>query len=267
MAYQDSETGIQSGQPREVYKFTGTYNDYFMTSYYTELTVDGQLYSPFTITRSPLKVGTQEEKQLALDISIPFSHPMVVEYAYASAPPQLVCEIFRVHETDLNDSVLLWKGFVTSFTVEGLVAKIRVPSLFSSILQGSAPTPRYQAPCNHILYDSRCLVSEAANRQATTVVNTSLNVVEVASNSFTESDLLAGMIRQTSSGEARMITAVTGTSITVTYPFSNLADSDAIDIIRGCDHSFPTCVSKFANGTNFGGFPLVPERNPFTSKI
>jgi len=267
MTYQTQETGIQSGAPREVFKFTGTYNNYYLTSYYESLTVNGQVYSPITIERNALKVGTQEEDQLALEVTLPFTHPMVREYAYDQAPPALVCEIYRVHETDYNDSVLLWKGRVTSFTVEGQLAKLRVPAIFGYIMAGSAPTPRYQAPCNHVLYDTRCGVNEILNRQATTITGVLNNIITVASNSFTGTDLYAGMVRLTSSGEARMIVSVTGLDITVTYPFSTLTVGDSVQLLRGCDHSFATCKTKFSNGARYGGTPLVPARNPFTSKI
>jgi len=267
MAYLTDETSVQSGAPREVYRFTGTYNSYFLTSFYEILTVNGQDYTPLTIERNALKVGTQEEDQLALEVTMPFTHPMVREYAYDQAPPALLCEIFRVHESDPNDSVLLWKGRVTAFTVEGKIAKLRVPSIFGYILAGSAPTPRYQAPCNHVLYDERCGVDEVSNRQSTTITGVFKNIITVAVNTFVGSDLIAGMIRLNSSGEARMIVSITGLDITVSYPFSTLRVGDAIQLIRGCDHSFATCKTKFSNSARYGGTPLVPARNPFTSKL
>lgn len=267
MTYQASETGIQSGAPREVYRFLGTYNNYFLTSYYKNLIVSGQVYTALTIDRNVLKVGTQEESQLALEVTLPFTHAMIREYAYDQAPPALTCEILRVHETDLNDTVLLWKGRVTAFTVEGKVAKVRVPAIFGYIMAGSAPTPRYQAPCNHILYDARCGVSEVGNKHSSTISGFLNNIVTVGSNPYNTSDLAAGMVRLVSSGEARMITGVTGNDITVSYPFSTLSIGNAVEILRGCDHSFATCKVKFSNGPRYGGTPLVPSRNPFTSKL
>lgn len=267
MAYLTDEASVQSGAPREVFRFTGTYNNYYLTSYFDPLTVNGQVYTPLTIERNALKVGTQEEDQLALEVTMPFTHPLIREYAYDQAPPSLLCEIFRVHETDFNDTVLLWKGRVTAFTVEGQIAKLRVPAIFGYIMAGSAPTPRYQAPCNHVLYDERCGVNEILNRHATTVTGFLNNIVTVASSPFTGSDLLAGMIRLNSSGEARMVVSVTGLDITVTYPFSTLSNGNPVQLLRGCDHSFTTCKTKFSNGARYGGTPLVPARNPFTSKL
>lgn len=265
MAYQDSETGIQSGAPIEVYRFVGSFNTYRYTSYAEPVIVDGQTYNPIAIKRDQLKIGTQEESQLALEVSLPFTDPLVQEYAYDQAPPSLVCEIIRVHETDTNDQVTLWVGRVTSFTVEGALAKIRVPSIFGYILTGTTPSPRYQAPCNHILYDTRCGVNEALFRETRTVAGFIGNIVSSDAITQVPADLQGGMIRL-DNGEARMITSITGLDITVTYPFSNISVGQTMDIIQGCDHSFATCKAKFNNGDRYGGCPLVPPRNPFTSK-
>lgn len=265
MTYQQSETGIQSGAPIEVYKFTGSFNSYHYTSYAEAVMVDGILYTPIAIKRDALKVGTQEESQLALEISLPFTDPLVQEYAYDQAPPSLVCEIIRVHETDTNDQVTLWKGRVTSFTVEGVLAKVRVPSIFGYILTGTTPSPRYQAPCNHILYDIRCGVNESLFRETRQITGFTGNTVAVNAITQVSADLRGGMVRL-DNGEARMISSVVGLDITVTYPFSNISVGQTADIIQGCDHSFATCKTKFSNGERYGGCPLVPPRNPFTSK-
>ncbi len=267
MAYQDDETGIQSGAPIEVYRFVGSYETYRYTSYSKQVVVNGEVYNPIAITRTVLKVGTQEESQLALEITMPFTDPMIQDYAYDQAPPALVLEIIRAHETDQNDTVTLWKGRVTSFTVEGRLAKVRVPAIFGYILTGTTPAPRYQAPCNHILYDSRCSVLEAAFRETTTVTGFINNIISVASITQVPADLSAGMLRLASTGEARMITSISGLDITVTYPFSSIENGLACDLVQGCDHSFATCKSKFNNGPQYGGAPLVPARNPFTSKL
>lgn len=266
MPYQTSETSVQDGAPKEVYRFVGSFETFRYTSFQEPVEISGEIFTPKAIKREKLKVGTQEEDQLALEIQLPFTDDMVRQYAYDQAPPSLVCEILRVHETDPNDSVTLWKGRVTSFTVEGQIAKLRVPAIFGYILQGTTPSPRYQAPCNHILYDNRCGVNEALFRETRTVVEFLGNIVTVSGLSQSPSDLVAGMLRL-DNGEARMINSVVGTNVTVTYPFSQITVGQGVDIIQGCDHSYTTCKSKFNNGERFGGHPLVPPRNPFTSKL
>lgn len=266
MPYQDEETGPASGQPIELYEFTGTYEDYYLTSYAEPVTSGGRVFQPETISRNKLKVATQDEGENALEIVLPFDHPMVATYAYQNAPPTLQCTIYRAHRTDPNDRVTLWSGRVTGFAVEGRTARLRVPSLFSYKLQGNTPTPRFQAPCNHVLYDQRCGVNPALHQHVTTITSVVGTDIAVATLPFATNDAAAGIIFN-SAGEARMIVSNLGTALVVSYSFASLQPGDTVTIRKGCDHSFDTCKTKFANGARFGGFPLVPARNPFTSTL
>lgn len=264
MPYQADETGLTSGRPIELYQFVGTYDTWRFTSYSETVTSNGEVYIPETISRNAFKVGTQEERENTLEITLPFDLDIVRNYAYQNAPPSLQLTIYRAHETDLNDRVTLWNGKVTAFTVDGRTAKLRVPSLFSYILEGNTPTPRFQAPCNHILYDERCGVDPSLHQHTTTVSSVVGDVVQVATLPF-PTEVAAGVMIAPS-GEQRMIITATGTSITLSYPFSTIENGTSVTIRKGCDHAFSgDCSSRFNNQVRFGGFPLVPPRNPFTS--
>lgn len=267
MVYAVDEVSAQDGAPIECYKFIGSFATYRFTSYQTEVTVGGEVYQPISIKRNAVKLTAQDQTQQALEIELPFNNNMINDYAYQSAPPSLDLELYRVHDTDTTDSILLWSGKVTSFTIEGFMAKLKVPSIFDYRLQGNVPTPRYQGPCNHIFTDPRCGISEASVRENVTVTGVNGNIITVSGLTFTESQLLAGKLAGPGGTESRMITNVTGSDITVAYAFSSLAVSDVATVTQGCDHSFTTCKNVFSNGINFGGFPVVPNRNPFTSKI
>lgn len=267
MAYEDEEVGSTTGRPIELYAFEGTYNDYFLTSYGFPIVSNSRTYTPVALKRNRLKVSTQEESGAALEIEMPFNHPMIREYAYENAPPSLNLTIFRCHESDPDDAVTMWNGPVTGFSVEGVIGKLRVPSLFSYILDGNVPAPRFQAPCNHILYDGRCGVDPALYQHSTTILSVSGNAITVASLPFA-SDEAAGGIMIGPSGESRMVISNAGTAVLITYSFANLQIGQTVTIRKGCDHSFEGhCKTRFNNGARFGGFPLVPARNPFTGSI
>lgn len=266
MPFATSETGEASSQPVEVYTFLGTYNTYRLTSFHRDVTVAGNLYKAVAMSRNRLKVGTQAEKEISIEVQLPFDHPMVREYGYQSSPPSLVMELRRAHFSDLTDAVLMWKGRVTGFSIEGRTAKLKIPSLFSYVLQGNTPTPRFQAPCNHVLYDVRCGVNPAAFQHTTTVVSVVGNVLDLASSPFV-SDACRGGRVIAPSGEQRMVIGNVGTAFTVTYPFSRLEAGTSVTVQPGCDHTIGTCRTKFSNKDNFGGFAGVPDRNPFTSTI
>lgn len=268
MTFETTEKSYYDGQPIELYHFDGTLEDWYITTAPDTITSGGQDYEPVAgLKRSALKVGTQEEDQLALDIEIPFDHPIATSYAYRTAPPTLELNLYRAHRNDPNDTILMWKGRVLSFSVTGRICKLRVPAIFSYLMEGTAPAPRYQAPCNHVLYDSRCGVNPAGFQHVATVAAIVDNIVTLDGlGVLSGADLPAGEMIWATGGENRMIISATGLDVTVSFPFANLSVGDTVTIRRGCDHSFATCKSVFSNGANFGGCPLVPDRNPFTSK-
>ena len=267
MTYADDETSSTSARPYELYTFSGTYNTYRMTSSGITIVSGGQTFFPAPVKRSRLKVASQEQNDAAIEIELPFDHPMIREYAYENAPPNLTMTLQRCHESDFDDTVLLWTGRVTGFSVEGRTAKIAVPALFSYVLEGNTPTPRFQAPCNHILYDARCGVNPALHQHTTTVLSISGNAITVNDLPFAANEAAAG-IMISPSGESRMVIGNVGTAVTLSYSFAGLQIGETVIIRKGCDHSFEGhCKTRFNNGARFGGFPLVPARNPFTSTL
>ena len=266
MVYDTTERSVQEGAPIECYRFTGSFQTYRYTSYQSQVSIGGEIFEPETMERNAIQVTTQEESQTAIEISLPYQNEMVRDYAYEESPPSLRMELFRVHAIDTDDSVKLWDGSVTGFTVQGFVAKLRVPSVFDSLLSGNVPQPKYQNPCNHVFTDTRCGILQANVSQNATVVSVNSNVIRVAGLTFTDPQVRIGRIISLG-GESRMITQRVGDDLTISYPFTRLDPGDSITVVRGCDHSFFTCINEYNNGPNFGGFPVVPNRNPFTGRI
>jgi len=60
-----------------------------------------------------------------------------------------------------------------------------------------------------------------------------------------------------------MITGHNSDVITLSAVPPGLAVGNAITLYSGCDRTLATCHSKFGNSENFGGFPLIPTKNPF----
>jgi uncharacterized phage protein (TIGR02218 family) len=268
-AYEDIERSAGEGQPVECYKFLGSFRTYRYTSAETEQVINGETYEPAPIQRGTVKAGTQSDDTLSLDVKLPFNTDVVRDYAYAESPPSLTVEVYRVHRQSdhATEWALYWKGKATSFTVEDWVATIRVPSIFARALQGDLPNVYWQAPCNHVLYDSRCKISRPAHTINTTVVAVGHTAFEVASDGGVDNALKAGEAVVIRTGERRLIMGNTAGTITINYPFVDLRDGDDVQLVDGCDHSYTTCGAKFANKINFGGHPYIPADNPFSGEI
>lgn len=265
MTFPASETGPASGRPRELFTFTGTNNVYRMTTFQEDVVSNGNTFTAVAgLRRERIAAGTQEQDNASLDIEIPFSHPIVSEYVWNIAPPALDLELHRVHAADLDDTLLMWKGQVISWAVEGRKVKLRVPSLFGYLLNRVVPRVKYQAPCNNFLYDDVCGVDPTSFTSTRTIVSIDENAIELDTSPFADDACNGGEMIFTSGSERRMIIDNVGVDFTVNFPFADLEVGDTVQIRQGCDHSWTTCKTKFNNGDNFVGFPFSPQFNPFT---
>lgn len=184
-------------------------------------------------------------------------------------------EIWRVNWSDVSQRVLMRKGNL------GEVARGR--SAFRAEIRGLAhklnqPIGRiYQFTCDAALGDGRCKV-DLSNTAYTAIAT----VTEVTDNRLIE---VAGLDQFTSDWFARGLALATtganqdlnfelrghinnGASATLEFwqPAPNdLEVGDQLSVTAGCDKSFATCRSKFSNGLNFRGFPLMPGNDFVTS--
>ena len=50
-------------------------------------------------------------------------------------------------------------------------------------------------------------------------------------------------------------------TLTLNVPLVRAIGGQDLQIVPGCDGEHQTCIDKFNNLDNFGGFPSVPDRN------
>jgi len=264
MSYEDSEVSVHGGKPIELYKFEGTYADFFYTSGPVPVAFLGDVYLPITIKRSDVKAGTQEDDGLDLTIEMPVSVQMVKTYAFSTAPPRLDLTVYRYHRGAPGDYVPYWRGPVNNIKVTGGMASLRSPSALASALVGSIPNVYYQTPCNHNLFDARCGVVEGDYTVETTATAVAGRVITVASVGAFTGKLLGGELRN-SAGERRMIMLQDGLDLTVNFPFADLSPTDDVWLVTGCDHAHTgDCLNTYDNQVRFGGFPFLTNENVFS---
>jgi len=265
--YTDKEYSPTSGLPIEGFEFAAPNNVFYRyTSSEVDRTINGLAFTTIAIERSAVKSGTHEDDNLDLQISMPVSTPLIQKYAFNVAPPSLTLTLYRYHlgTSSATDWIILWKGQVTSFTVAGRVATLRVPGVFASFLSGTIPNRFYQAQCGHVLFDSRCKVNVALSQSTTTVASiTDDRTIVVVNDGFADGICIAGEMINNVTLERRTVVNNVANVITLAYPFSTITVSDSVELRAGCLHSAAYCKNTFNNIVNFGGFPYIPNNNPF----
>lgn len=133
------------------------------------------------------------------------------------------------------------------------------------LLDTDYPRNNYQAMCRWTLYGTGCTLSKASYANTGTVASTPTATRIPWASGKPVGYFNQGTVVFTSGvadGETRTISSQDGASITVVPPLPTVpATGDAFTAYPGCDHTLPTCTSKFANQVHFPNYPYVPPPN------
>jgi uncharacterized phage protein (TIGR02218 family) len=159
------------------------------------------------------------------------------------------------------DGVTLFRGRVSTIDSVGRTkATITVASPLV-ILDYYMPRNTFGPTCQHVLYDSGCNANAGQFSSVTTVAGGS--TVNIINNAGANANQVQGAMIFNSglnAGFRATIKSVNpGASWVLMYPLPDApAAGDIIIVYYGCDHTYATCQSRFANARHFRGFPNVP---------
>jgi uncharacterized phage protein (TIGR02218 family) len=180
-------------------------------------------------------------------------------------------ELWRVNWADTSQCVLLRRGAVGQIRRGRMAFVAEVRSLAHVLGQTVGRT--FQAGCDARLGDARCGIDlENAIYKGTGVVTDLLrNRAFLASglSGFDAGWFTSGTLTWTSGANAGRVTEVLahgldGSIASLTLleaPVRAIAEGDGFIAQAGCDKRIATCSAKFANTTNFRGFPNIPGQD------
>jgi uncharacterized phage protein (TIGR02218 family) len=269
MSFDSFETSAASGAPIEVFKFVTASETYRYTNHTENITVNGELYFPAAVVREDIKTGTQLDDTHEINLNMAYDLPLIQNNAYTKSSPSILVTVRRVHlgSNLATDSIVLWVGRVSGFSVTDKLAKVKIASYFSTALRGNIPGVHYQNNCNHVLYDGRCKVLQGGFQTFSAITVISGNDITVTNDGVADGLLVAGIVTLQRTGESRMVINNLSNVITLASSFPEAVLGDSVIMIQGCDHSFATCGTKFSNTLNYGGHPYIPGLNPFQGEV
>jgi uncharacterized phage protein (TIGR02218 family) len=177
-------------------------------------------------------------------------------------------EVWRVLWTDPSQKVLLWRGRITRLVRQGQGFTAEIEGPLGALARVAGRT--YSRTCDTALGDGRCraLVSGAAfnGAGAVTGVSQDRRLAVSGLDAFASGWFASGLIAWTSGANAGLTARIaahqTGAAgvvlVLANTPVEPAASGDAFTVIAGCDKTYATCAAKFANDTNFQGFPDIP---------
>ena len=263
MSYADIENSATKGSPIELYRFAlGKKRRWTYTSGQTAVTHQYETYIPAPIKRSSIEQGNEINRS-SIEITLPRDNPLAT--MFIASPPEGVVSVtlYRYHASDAGTEVIvLWKGRVGGARLSGSVLILKCEPIATS-LKRPGLRARYHLICRHALYSARCGVPSATYRiDGEVLAVNGVNVQVAAAASKPDGYFVAGMLA--TADAVRMIVGHSGVDLTLVAPMPGLTAGMSVQLYAGCDHAVATCRDRFNNLDNYGGFPYIPIKNPFT---
>ena len=261
MSYDLVETSDHGGQPIEFYRFTqGTRKWLYISADAPDIYLN-ETYEPYPLKRSAFK-QTQELNKTPLEISAPRDLPLVADSMASPMIGVVALTVYRKHRSDAEVTTW-WRGRVDGIRfVGGGEFSITCSPLGTALRRIGLRRPA-QRQCPHALYRTGCNLAEASFALAGMLVShigatVTSGVFATQPNGW----WVGGKIEL--AGVPRFIVDHATDTLTLSAQVPGLAQNAGFIVFPGCDHTPPTCNSKFGNILNYGGAPWFPIKNPFS---
>ena len=262
MTYLIQDKSVDSGQPVELYVFQQGTQFWYYTSGPDVVTWTGVDYQPATVVRTDV-TQSNEISKAGISLTFPRNHEFAIQFLGFAPDLVTIVTVFRGHVTDVaGEYQAYWKGRVISGSAAGAELTLECESVFTS-MRRTGLRARFQRSCRHVLYSQACGVNMASYEVPATVLS-SQPTSFVSNQAGLQADgyFTGGMVKL-ESGAMRFITQHIGSTLYISRPFLESIGGMSVSLYPGCDHLQSTCTGKFENTLNFGGFPYIPNINPF----
>lgn len=268
MSYAARETSTHDASPVELYEFRRGTTVWRYTTAAVDITYGGYIYYAVPLRRSSIE-QTAEVGRSRLRVTLPRDADLVREYVAAPPAEVVTLTVYRQHR-GVAETVVIWMGRVLNVEWRDAAAEIVCEPVYTS-LHRTGLRRLYQRNCPHVLYGVACGVSAVAYRVLGSVASAAGNVINVAAAGSLPNGYFAGgylsWVTHVGTQDKRMITAHISTALTLTAVPVGLSVGQEVSLYPGCDHTLATCHGRFANSANYGGFPAIPQKNPFAANI
>lgn len=272
MTFDAFETSVEDGNIIELYQFTQGPVVTRLTNFSEDVVYAGSSWTTTQITREDIAKAIESSVN-ELKIFMPITQPIAASFIPNVPGKQIDIVIYRAHFTDpLEQLLVVYEGFLAQAEFDGdLLATITVQP-FTNVFKRTGPRFVYSSLCNNVLYDAGCKVVKGANKHTDLVSGQDLTARTITVNGLSGMGAgwaVGGFAAFPAGGndDQRMIVEQAGDTVTLLSNFSEDILTFQIDVFAGCAHDINTCLVKFNNVINFGGFPYVPLKNPFNTTI
>lgn len=267
MTYATYETSLDRGTPIELYEFVQGQRKWHLVSAADPVTLSSLVYIPSPVERSRVNQTTDTFKD-GLSLTFPRDDPFASQFLGFAPEEVTTVTLRRGHYGDPdNQFIVYWKGRVAGAKTSGNEVQVECESVFTSIRRPGLRA-RFEYGCRHSLYSRGC-GAQLVLYKLTGVVQalTGGVTITVLGSAANGNGYYTGGMLLTPDGSSRFIISHTSDIVTLSRPIASLVGGMTVDLYPGCDHRRETCIAKFNNLNNFGGFPFIPAINPFDGSL
>jgi hypothetical protein len=237
----------------EYYLFNNNGVYYAATPALISKTYEGITYSPVLIKRSALNITDNFQKS---NITFSFSR----DNSFAKDLLLYLPEV-PVTVTIYKNNSTYWSGRVLEVIANPKSIEVKCDSIFTTLRQAGLPA-KVSLTCRHTLYSYGCNVIRESFVENFTVVSITSATFTVNTLAKPNHYYTAGIAEL--NGQLRYILSQIGQTVKLANPFTGI-QSGNLKLYPGCNKTSTDCLNKFNNLDNFGGFPSIPQKNPFDS--
>lgn len=271
MSYDSHEQSTQDGRPKLRVLFAVGSVEYRYTNEEHIVADSDGAWIP-----APIEFGefsqTNEMAKDPLKIVLPRDNDVALLFLGGVPEQSTSVTVLRLHTNDVTeDYKLYWKGRVAGASATGDAVTLDCENIFTSMRRPGL-RDRYQVGCRHVLYGRGCGLDKDDFGVAAMATAAAGFAVTITYSDSNDPAFVGGML-QTADGFYRDIIAHAGSSITLLRPLKSLEDAialsgpQAVTVYPGCAHTISDCKDSFNNLLNYGGFPWIPQKNPFGNDV
>lgn len=267
MGFDFQERSNHDGAPIGLYAVSVGHLTWFYNSSDADVVHDSVLYKSCPISDTGF-VQSGDTANDEFTVTLPENEPVVEIYQGTppSAPGRI---IMRTKHVGDRDAPIMWVGAIVSvkrvLPAQGVISCQPATGSFNRAGLRLA----WSRGCPHALYDSQCRVNPEAFR--TTAIIRAMTGDAIVADAFGANgdDWLSGgfvkWVRPNGLTEFRPIELHKGLTCYMLGTTDGMSVGMQLSVYPGCARTSNACLYKFNNLANYGGFPFLPGKSPFTS--
>lgn len=265
MTYADRETSAHAGEPVELYRFNIGTTEWLQTSADSNFPLQGKTYVATYIERGQLSV-TDETPREALEVTVARDNPVAALFNAQAPDGTLYLTIYREHRGTV-DFITLGKWRVLGVAWANSMATLKCEPVFTALARPMLRM-RYSVTCRHALFDAGCGVSKSSYAVTATVIDVAGPTMQASAFADFDDGYFRGGELDAGGGRRRRIIDHVGDTITLTANIPGVPAGAPVTVYPSCNKIISgDCTTKFANTPNHGGFPNIPDKNPFETGV